>query len=228
MRWHHVAIAICAVLALGAVWLIAREVGSQANRLADRVLPAAPQRDVVETFREYLVTVRAAKGDQLLVAEVRAVNEIAISDTRREYWTGVSFGTSNASVRYPVTYRYCINLSDTWRLARDGQTLWLRRPLLRPLEPAVDTAGIEFRGENGWLRWNRDELKDRLIAEITPDAVVRAREHAATARPHADAAITAFVRAWFLAASAAAPRDARVALCDEIPAGLTAVDVRVP
>jgi len=157
--------------------------------------------------------VRAAKGDQLLVAEVQTSNELTVSDTRREYWTGVSFGTTAASIRYPVTYRYYITLSDRWRLALDGGTVWVQRPVMRPLEPAIDTAGIEFHGENGWLRWNRDELKDKLLAELTPHAVVRARANGEVAQPHANTAVAAFVRAWLLAASGVAPRDARVTIC---------------
>ena len=129
MKWPQ---AICAVLALLAIWLIVHEIGSQANRLADRILPGEPRREVSETFREYLVAVRAAKGDQLLVAEVQAVNELAVADTRREFWTGMSLGTSEASIRYPVTYRYYIHLSDRWRLAIDGGTAWVVRPVIRP------------------------------------------------------------------------------------------------
>lgn len=228
MRWHVLAISICAVLVVVTLWLIIREIGGRIDRFTGGGgTPAESKRDIAETFREYLTAVRGAKGDQLLVAEVQAVNELAISDQRREFWTGMSLGTSTARIRYPVTYRYYILLSDRWRLALDGGTLWVVRPVIRPLEPAIDTAGIEFTGENGWLRWNKDELKDRLLAELTPHAVVRANANAETARPHADSAITAFIRAWLLAASGAAPRDARVALCDAIPAGLQAVDIRV-
>lgn len=223
MRWPHVIIALCAVAALALVWLIVREGGSQANRMAETVL-GGERRSVAQTFREYLSSVKAAKGDELLVAEIRATNEITRSDTRREFWTGLSLGTTTASIRYPVTYRYMIRISDVWRLRVDGRMVLVRRPVLRPLEPAIDTVGIEFEGGNGWLRWNKDEMRDALLKELTPDAAIRAREHAATAAPHADIAVTAFINAWLLAASGAAPRDAVVVLKDEVPDG---EDVRV-
>ncbi len=223
MKWQHVVIALCVVAALAFVWLIVREGGTQANRLAETVL-GGDRRSVTDTFREYLASVKAAKGDELLVAEIRAVNEISRSDTRREFWTGLSLGTTTASIRYPVTYRYAIRISDAWRLRVDGRMVMVRRPVLRPLEPAIDTTGIEFQGGNGWLRWNKDEVRDALLKELTPDAAIRAREHAATAAPHADIAVTAFINAWLLAASGAAPGDAVVVLKDEVPDG---VDVRV-
>lgn len=217
MRWHHVAVSFALVAALLAVWLIVREGGRQATALAGAVL-GGERRSVSESFREYLQSVRAAKGDELLVAEVRAVNEIEQSDTRREFWTGLSLGTTTASVRYPATYRYAIRISDRWRLRAEGGIVLVRRPVLRPLEPAIDTAGIDIRVENGWMRWNRDEVRDRLLARLSADAVVRAREHAATAAPHADAAVAAFVRGWLLAA-AELPRDAQVAVVDEVEGG---------
>lgn len=220
MKWHHIVIALCAVAALALVWLIVREGGEQANRLAGTVLGGGAPRSVSETFREYLASVRASKGDELLVAEVRAVNEIERSDTRREFWTGLSLGTSTASIRYPVTYRYAIRISDAWRLRVDGRVVTVRRPVLRPLEPAIDTAGIDIRGENGWLRWNKHELRDELLRQVTPDAVVRAREHAATAAPHADIAVAGFIRTWLIAASGAAPRDAVIQLVDEVTDGI--------
>lgn len=223
MKWPHVIIAICAVAALAFVWLIVREGGQQANALATTVL-GGERRSVSETFREYLASVRAAKGDELLVAEVRMVNEIARSDTRREFWTGLSLGTTTVSVRYPVTYRYCIRLSDVWRLRLDGRVVTVRRMHLRPLEPAIDTSGIEFQGGNGWLRWNKDEARDALLRQLTPDAALRSVQHIATATPHADLAVTAFIRTWLLAASGVAPKDAIVLLADELADG---ADIRM-
>lgn len=217
MRWHHVAVSIAAVAALGFVWLIVREGGSQANALAATVL-GREQRSISETFREYLVSVRAAKGDELLVAEVRAVNEIVQNDSRREFWTGLPLGTTTASIRYPVTYRYAIRISDSWRLRIDGGIVLVRRPVLRPLEPAIDTTGIDIRAENGWMRWNKDEVRDNLLSRLTPDAVGRSREHAATAAPHADAAVAAFVRGWLLGA-AGLPRDVQVVVVDRVEGG---------
>ena len=223
MKWPHVVLAVCAVAALAFVWLIVREGGDQANRMAETVL-GGERRSVTQTFREYLASVKAAKGDELLVAEVRAVNEITRSDTRREFWTGLSLGTTTASIRYPVTYRYAIRLSDVWRMRVDGRLVQVRRPVLRPLEPAIDTTGIEFQGGNGWLRWNKDEMRDALLKELTPDAAIRAREHAATARPHADIAVTAFINAWLLTATRTERRDAVVVLQDDVAGG---ADIRV-
>ncbi len=223
MKWSAVAIAICCIVGLLFVWLIVREGGTQANTLATTVL-GGERRTVTETFREYLASMKAAKGDELLVAELRTVNEITRSDTRREFWTGLSLGTTTASIRYPATYRYYICISDTWRLRVDGRTVIVQRPVLRALNPAIDTTGLELQGDNGWLRWNKDEVRDQLLRQLTPDAIVRAQEHIATARPHADLAITAFIRAWLVAATAAAPRDAIVVLADEVPGG---TDIRV-
>lgn len=223
MSWLRVAFAAIVVCGLFAVWLIIRETGGQANRLVDRLLPDHSERSIEQTFREYLVAVRAAKGDQLLVAEVSAVEEISERDTRREFWTGLSLGTSEASIRYPVTCRYYIQLSDTWTLAVDGNSVWVQRPIIRPLEPAIDTRGIDYQGENGWLRWNKDEMRERLLHQLSADAAVRASQHAATAAPHADAAIAAFVRGWLLSASSTLPRAARVAVVPELPIGLTTI-----
>lgn len=215
------------VAGLLAIWLIIREAGGQVNRLADRILPDHATRSVEQTFREYLIAVRAAKGDQLLVAEVSTIEEISERDTRREFWTGMSLGTSEVSIRYPITCRYYVTISEPWSLAIDGRTVWVLRPVIHPLEPAIDTSGIDYRGENGWLRWNKDEMRDRLLHQLSANAALHAAEHAATAAPHADAAVAAFVRGWLLSTTGQTPRDARVAVVPTMPAGLTAIRVQV-
>jgi hypothetical protein len=224
MRPLHATIAVCVVLSLLAVWMIVREGGQQANRLVESIAHGGG-RTVSESFREYLVAVRAAKGDELLVAEVAAVNEIARSDTRREFWTGLSLGTTTVSIRYPVTYRYAVRISDPWLLRVSGDIVLVRRPQLRPIEPAIDTRGLDIHSANGWLRWNQDDERDRLLQQLTPDAIARASEHAATARPHADSAVAAFVRGWLLAASGIAPRNAQVVMVDAIEGG---TEIRAP
>ncbi len=223
MKWHHVAIAFAIVAALAFVWLIVREGGQQANALVAQVMPTE-RRSITETFREYLASVKAAKGDELVIAEVRSVNEISRQDSRQEYWTGLPLGTSTVSVRYPVTYRYVIRISDRWRLRVDGSVITVQRPVLRALEPAIDTTGIDFQSSNGWLRWNKDDMRSELLRQLTPDAIVRAQEHVATATPHADLAVTGFIRTWLLAASGAGPKDATVVLADDVPGG---IDIRV-
>jgi hypothetical protein len=221
----HVIIAICVVLTALLAWLLVREAGTQGNRALERLLPDG-RRTVAETFREYLVSVSAAGGDELLVSEVKTSVEITLDDTRREFWTGASLGTSSARVSAPVTYRYYIRLSDRWTFALDSGTLWLVRPLVRPqLPPAIDSAGLATWSENGWLRWNREELRERLLRELTPQATARAPQHLDAARPAADAAIAAFARTWLVKATG--NPEARVALCDAVPAGLPTTIVTI-
>lgn len=162
---------------------------------------------VARELHDHLLGVRAASGDELLVAEIDASLEIVEKETRREYWTGLSLGTSEAAVRAPVRYRYAIRLGDGWQLLRSQEVLVVVAPAIRPvLPPAVDTAGMELRAANGWARFNAADLRDKVMRDLTGEASARAGSPAyqEAAREPARAAVGRFVRDWVVPRTATA------------------------
>ena len=173
-----------------------------ADQAIAAVRTGAVQR-IERSLADHLLAVRKADGDDLVVSEIHADLEVTERDTRHEAITGISLGTSEAVVQAPVHYRYVIRLSDRWTVRRGREVVAVQAPRLRPLlPPAVDTAGMRSRAANGWMRFNAEALRERVVRSLTAEASTRAASAAYldAAREPARARIEKFVRDWLLTA----------------------------
>lgn len=177
------------------------------------VIAAAPklERTVTHTINQSIADIRATKGDVLILAELESLQTIRENDTRTmkvpvpfsEIILDVPLGTTVSEVRVPAHFRYFVRLSEpiAVKITEHGN---LRRcvvtapPLTAQTPVTFDTNRMEIRVDAGWLRFNKEEAKEKVIRSITPVLEMRAPENARLARDKARAAFAAFVRKWLL------------------------------
>lgn len=176
---------------------VARFLATNAPTIAERFR----QGTITHTFRESIPRVRGTQGDILEVAVSRSDETVARSDARRIAWDWVYLGTTVAEIRVPVTYRYHVRLSDTWRLnVRDQVCLVLAPPIRASLPPAIHTDAMEKRAESGWARFDKQDLLAEVERSLTPTLSERAMDadHLALVREAGRQSVAAFVRNWLI------------------------------
>ena len=177
---------------------------NQAGQLADasasgmaRLIAAIKQDNVVHTFAEHLESIKADTQGRLLVAEVKSNEDFTETDSSL-------LGTTSSEIRVPVTYDYYVALSEPWdfqiNLTPGGAvTCAVLAPDLKPLPtPAIDTSHMQIKSENGWLRWDKNDVTADLLREITPKASARAFQNLPEFFPQARQGVEKFVNNWIL------------------------------
>ena len=116
------------------------------------------------------------------------------------------FGTTTAEVRVSAKAHYFVPLlgpSASWKIEvteKDGvRVCVIHAPQPRAFTPVnFDTRSIDLKVETGWLRFNREEMRDAAIAEITPRLNAQAQTLAREIRAEARKTVAAFVKTWLL------------------------------
>jgi hypothetical protein len=197
------------------------QVGGALAQGLGRLVAAMKTDQVVETFREHLVSLQPDLQGRLLVADVKDNEEFDAADSN---W----FGTTTADIRVPVTYLYFVALDEPWqlrvRVGADGVVTGdVIAPDLRPLQPpAIDTGRMEIKGDNGWLRWDKGQVQADLLKTITLRCAQRGAQKVSQYFPLARAGVEKFVRDWILKEyqiPANVPVYLRVTFHNEAPAG---------
>jgi hypothetical protein len=122
---------------------------------------------ITEAFLSSIPTITAELN--LEVATTEQIETFDRTDKLSVLWGFLHLGTSTASIRVPVTYRYHIRLDETWQLALEGNILRVHAPAIRAsLPPAFHSDRMTTRSVRGWFRSAPDELLRALHHEITP------------------------------------------------------------
>jgi hypothetical protein len=177
---------------------------NQAGRLMDasasgmaRLVAAIKQDNVVQTFEEHLESIKADTRGRLLVAEVKSNEDF--SDTDSDL-----LGTTSSEIRVPVTYDYYVELSEPWAFQINTSpggavTCAVLAPNLKSLPtPGIDTSHMEIKSENGWLRWDKNDVESNLLHTLTPKASARAVQRLPEFFPQAREGVEKFVKSWIL------------------------------
>jgi hypothetical protein len=101
----------------------------------------------------------------------------------------------------PVSFRYHLRLSESWRLAARDQTCLVLAPQIRPsLPPAIHTAEMERRAESGWARFDKNDQLDALERSMTPSLEQRAGDaaHLQLVREASRQSVAGFVKKWLM------------------------------
>ncbi len=157
--------------------------------------------NITHTFRESLPQLSPTGGDVLELAVSRSDETFSRTDERRIGWDLISLGKTVVEIRVPVTFRYHLRLSDTWRLASRDHVCVVLAPQIRPsLPPAIDTAGMEKRAESGWARFDKNEKLDELEKSLTASLEKRAMDpgHMQLAREACRQSVAEFVKKWLM------------------------------
>ena len=84
-------------------------------------------------------------------------------------WGLIDLGTNIAQISVPVSYRYHVQLRDTWKLEIHGDRVIVHAPALRAaVPPAIHTDEMERLGQRGWARFAPTGLLEELERQITP------------------------------------------------------------
>ncbi len=198
------AVVILAALALFAYLKTARGV----KDTVDKVISTAPEiarnfltGNITHTFRESIPRITSTQGDVLELAVYRCDETFKRTDEKWAGWGWVYLGTTVAEIRVPVSFRYHLRLSDTWRLAARDQTCVVLAPPIRPsLPPAIHTAEMERRAESGWARFDKNEQLEVLQRSMTPTLEQRAGDtaHLQLVREACRQSVAGFVRKWLM------------------------------
>ena len=192
------------LLALAAVlWAGAGLLTSARNVVP--ALPGALIGEVKTSFTAHVERIRATGGDELVVANADLACEYFVEDTRREYWTSLSLGTTKAEVRAPVRFKHYLLLGDAWKLDPQGETLIVTAPSIRLYQPpTVDLAHLEQRLTAGWARFNSQQVQAEALTGFAANALIQYLNDAdmkTLVRDRAREAVAGFVRAWMVQAA---------------------------
>ena len=197
-------VVIIAALALIAYLKTARGI----KNTVDRVIDTAPEiarnfltGNITHTFRESIPHITSTQGDILELAVFRCDETFKRTDEKWTGWGWVYLGTTVAEIRMPVSFRYHLRLSDTWRLAARDQVCLVLAPQIRPsLPPAIHTTDLERRAESGWARFDKNDQLDSLERSMTPSLEQRAgdRAHLQLVREASRQSVAGFVKKWLM------------------------------
>lgn len=137
----------------------------------------AVRRDIQTRFLESLIEAKGNRGDVLEVATISTAE--VFSETDKFDFTVLGFpipaGTTKVTLSIPVTFRFHVLLSDSWRIATTEETVTVDAPEVRPsLPPAPDLSAMDITTEQGPLRFNRKEVEERVRARVTGELNLRA------------------------------------------------------
>ncbi|MCX6927973.1 MAG: hypothetical protein NT154_32905 [Verrucomicrobia bacterium] len=174
----------------------------------DKVINKAPEiarnfitGNITHTFRESIPQITSTQGDILELAVYRCDETFKRTDEKWAGWGWVYLGTTVAEIRVPVSFRYHLRLSDSWRLAARNQVCTVLAPPIHPtLPPAIHTAEMERRAESGWARFDKQEQLDELERGMTPTLEQRARDpaHLQLVREACRQSVAGFVQKWLM------------------------------
>jgi hypothetical protein len=189
-------VVICA-FALIAYLKAADGVKDTAEKVAERFTTGR----ITHTFIEEIPHIYPTKGDVLELATARSEETFRKSDSKRYFWGAIDLGTTDSEIRLPVTFRYHLLLSDTWRLAARTNVCIVLAPAIRPSQPpAIHTQEMEKYTSNGWARFNANENLDDLERSITAVLEQRAGNdsHLRLVREACRQSVAEFVKSWLL------------------------------
>ncbi len=156
---------------------------------------------ISHTFSEMVTSIEPTRGDVLETAVLNTQETFRHEDTRRAVWDLIYLGRTTSEIRCPVTFRYHVRLTDSWRMATRDHTCLVLAPAVRPsLPPAIHTDRMEKSSDAGWLRFNATENLQQLESGLTPELEKRAGDpnHQSLAREACRQAVAQFVKTWLL------------------------------
>ncbi|HVO11152.1 MAG TPA: hypothetical protein VMX54_10475 [Vicinamibacteria bacterium] len=217
------AIAVVAIVTTGVVYVLhsARTLpmdvlgqGRAALREAAEVAAAFRTGTVTTSFRSYATRVRGTS--RLEFAELRQLEAFERRDSESLLWGTLSLPDVVVEARAPVEYTYYLDLDAEWRFRLSGRDVEVRAPAVAWNQPAVDVSALRYEVREGSVLRNEEIVQDRLRAELTALAAMRAQQHLPLVREVGRRKVEAFVETWLLQRFAdGAGYRARVRFADE-------------
>jgi hypothetical protein len=196
------AIIATTIIILSALALVAylKTLG-EARTVASEVAHNFKTGRITQTFRESIPRIASTRGDVLELAVSQSDESFKRSDEKWIGWDSIYLGTTVVEIRVPVTFRYHLRLSDTWRLASRNHVCVVLAPPIRPsLPPAIHTGLMEKQAQSGWARFDKQDKLDELERGLTTALAQRAMDpdHLQLVREACRKSVAEFVKRWLM------------------------------
>jgi hypothetical protein len=213
-RWP-IAVVIVALIGLFAflafIWVTKRtydetlarggKAGEYAVQKAESIAEKFMSGHITRSFVTAIPEIASTGAGHLELATSDQTETFRAEDERSVFWDKLYLGKTVSEIRVPVTYRYHLRLSDSWRLDIVGQTCIVFAPRIRAsLPPAIHTDRMEKNSAAGWARFNAREQMTDLEKSVTPTLSQYASDekHTALAREQCRKTVAEFVKTWLL------------------------------
>ena len=157
---------------------------------------------VITTFNEWReLKVTASGGNILEIATAESSEHFTRTTNMAMFGKVLPLTTTISEITIPATYRFHIDLNESWNISPDGNRLLVRAPAVKPSLPvAFDTGGVQKKTTTGWVRWDTAGDMEALEKEITGKLAERAGqpETLAKIRDEGRIAVAQFVRKWLI------------------------------
>lgn len=178
--------------------------------------------EIKTSASDVLLEIGRTHGDVLEVASpTKTLETFSQKDSKFAAWGWMYMGTTTTEIKVPATYRFHIKLSEIKEAKIDQGVLSVVIPEIHPSLPvAFDSAGIEKKAENTWLRFDAQEQLAALEKNITPALNARATGKVTVVRETARKDVEEFVQNWIVKANPEFVRDikaVKVLFAGEIP-----------
>ncbi|MEM7145752.1 MAG: hypothetical protein AAF591_11505 [Verrucomicrobiota bacterium] len=198
-----IAIAICLLAGLATGTVVYLRTLDKVSAAVQDITNGFATEEITETFILNQIESTSTDGAVLEVATADATESFSRSSAPIKYWdTELPLGTTVSDITVPATYRFHINLHDSWNLSvEDNNTCIVHAPALRPSLPvAIDTAGMEKKTRSGWARFDKNENLEKLEDSLTEKLAQRAGSYTERSDVREDArrSVALFVRNWLL------------------------------
>ena len=139
-------------------------------------------------------------------------------DTESLLWGTLTLPEVVVEARAPVEYAYYVDLEKEWRFRLEGREVDVLAPALQWNTPAVDISALQYEVKAGSVFRDEQVVQDRLRAELTALAAMRARQNLPVVREVARRQVEAFVENWLVQRFAdGGEHRVRVRFADEPP-----------
>lgn len=194
------AIAWIAVALIAACTAVVFYMGDPVKKLMDKASQGFFTSEVEITGSQILLEIGHSHGDILEVASpLKTMESFHKSDNSFAAWGWVYLGTTTSEIKVPAHYRFHIKLSELQAARIDNGVLFITARAIYPSLPvAFDTAGMEKKADNTWLRFDANEQLAELEKSITPELAQRAVWHLPNIKEAARKDIEEFVQKWIV------------------------------
>ncbi len=135
----------------------------------------------------------------LELATAKQVETFTQTDECTALWGLLDLGTNTAQISVPVTYRYHVQLRDSWQLETQGDVVIVHAPALRAaVPPAIHTDQMQRLSQRGWARFAPTDLLQELERQLTPTLTQFANDprRLQLVRDTCRRSVAEFVRLW--------------------------------
>jgi hypothetical protein len=190
-------IGIAAVIMFGLIFLVVYLIEKSGKTIKE--LSESFETGKIETeFRDYVTEVKGLH--RLQVASLKTVDIFTKVDSKSILWNLIDLPDVKVEIKLPVEYTYYLDLNDKWDFQIDdsNSTIKVYAPLIKPGTPAVDISGMNVTVQEGSILRDTDEVKEKLISELTERLQNLSFKKIEWIREAARKETIAFVNNWFV------------------------------